>query len=267
MILQSTPSLTSLSLVFSRPTVSTFHSQYGKHCNLDLDAILSGEDSHQFIVMETGACGLFNYFVQSPTLSQWMEDHGIVPPDAKTYQERMHYLLQFLYVDVMIPNPSIWSQVQQFKQQVQWDSVQVIGVHIRTGMLDGNVPWGRFLEKEDIGLFAMEAERYTKKFERRDRKKPVKWLVMADNEKIRKDFRQTAGEHYLSSERSVVHSKSGELKGIENSLIDSYLLSECDVLILTMKSTYGYLAKHRSGAIHNSIAPGAYKKLNMKSSS
>ena len=217
--------------------------------------------------METGVCGFLNYFVNSPSLLQWMEDHGIMPPNTKTYQERMHYLLQFLYVDVMIPNPSIWSQVQKFKQQVQWDSFQVIGIHIRTGMLDGNVPWGRFLEKDDIALFAMKAERHTKKLERKDRKKPVKWLVMADNEKIREEFKNTAEEHYLSSERSVVHSKGGELKGIENSLVDSYLLSECEVLILTMKSTYGYLAKHRSGVIHNSIAPGAYKKVNMKSSS
>ena len=179
----------------------------------------------------------------------------------------MHYLLQFLYVDVMIPNPSIWSQVQQFKRQVQWDSMQVIGVHIRTGMLDGNVPWGRFLEKEDIDVFAVEAERHTQKLERRDRKKPVKWLVMADNKEVREAFKKTAGERYLSSERSVIHSKDGELKGIENSIIDSYLLSDCNVLILTMKSTYGYLAKHRCEAVHNSIAPGAYKKLNMKSSS
>ena len=217
--------------------------------------------------METGACGLLNHFVHSPSLSQWMEDHGIVPPNTQNHLSRMHYLLQFLYVDVMIPNPSIWSQVQQFKRQVQWDSMQVIGVHIRTGMLDGNVPWGRFLEKEDIDVFAVEAERHTQKLERRDRKKPVKWLVMADNKEVREAFKKTAGERYLSSERSVIHSKDGELKGIENSIIDSYLLSDCNVLILTMKSTYGYLAKHRCEAVHNSIAPGAYKKLNMKSSS
>ena len=254
-------------LVLSQPSVSIFRSQYGKYCNLDFDAILHGKDSHQYIVMETGSCGLFHYFVKSPSLSQWMENHGIMPPNTKTYQERMHYLLQFLYVDVMIPSQSIWNQVQKFKQQVQWDSMQVIGIHIRTGMLDGNIPWGRFLEKEDIALFAMGAERHTKKLKRRDSKRPVKWLVMVDNEMIREDFKKMAGEHYFSSERSVIHSKGGELKGIENSLIDSYLLSECDVLILTMKSTYGYLAKHRSGAIHNSIAPGAYKKVEIQSPS
>ena len=47
----------------------------------------------------------------------------------------------------------------------------------------------------------------------------------------------------------------------------SYLLSDCNVLILTMKSTYGYLAKHRCEAVHNSIAPGAYKKLKKSPSS
>ena len=243
---------------------STIISQYGKNCNLDFESLLNRTDSHQYIVMNTGTCGLLNYFVHSTSLSQWMQDHGIIPSGKTTHLMRMHCLLQFLYVDVMIPNPSVWDQVQAFRNQVQWDSLQVIGIHVRTGMLDGNVPWGRFLEREDIPLFFREAERHSAKLKRANPAKPVKWLVMVDNKEIRNEFKEKAGEYYLSSERTVLHSKDGEIKGIENSIVDSYLLSECKVMILTMKSTYGYLSKHRGEAIHNSISPGLHKKVNKK---
>ena len=223
-----------------------------------MEGILNGTDPHKYIVIR-GYCGIIHYFIDTPYLTNWLTDVGVFPSSSLFALDRTHLLMQFLLVDVIVPQPHIWDAVVQFKVRSHWDNYTVIGIHIRSGLLEGNVGWGRFLEKEDVDVFYQNALRYTKKLERMSPEKQVKWLVLVDNEGVKEEFKQRAGKYYLSTDLQVVHSKEGVTKGIENSIIDNYILSECYTLILTMKSTYGYLAKHRCEASHRSIAPGSHK--------
>lgn len=236
----------------------TIISQSGKHCGLNLEAILNGTDPHKYVVIR-GYCGIIHYFIHTPYLTKWLTKIGVFPSSSLFALDRTHLLMQFLLVDVIVPQPSIWDTVTQFKLQSHWDDYIVLGIHIRTGLLEGNVGWGRFLEKDDIDVFYKEAMRSTRQLERIRPDKPVRWLVLVDNDGVKEEFRKRAGKYFLSTDLQVVHSKEGISKGIENSIVDNYILSECHLLILTMKSTYGYLAKHRCEASHRSIAPGSHK--------
>ena len=44
-------------------------------------------------------------------------------------------------------------------------------------------------------------------------------------------------------------------------LVENYLLSSADVLVLTTRSTYGYLARHRTNAPYVTINLGDYEEV------
>ena len=237
----------------------TFISEKSRSCGLDIPAIVNGSDPHKYIVIR-GYCGILQHFVHSPTLTRWLVSVGVLPSRLEPPRralERTHWISQFLLVDVIVPHPSLWDTVVRFKEQVRWSEMKVVGMHVRTGLLEGNVGWGRFLEKEDVELFYEEAMSFTRRLQL---KGPVRWLVLVDNEEVKQELKEKAGDYYLSTGLMVAHSKEGVAQGIENSLIDNYLLSECDALVLTSQSTYGYLAKHRTDVPTVNIGPGLYRK-------
>ena len=54
---------------------------------------------------------------------------------------------------------------------------------------------------------------------------------------------------------TVAHTKTESRSAWKCSVVENYLLSECDFLVLTAKSTFGYLAKHRNEAEQSNIFP------------
>ena len=162
----------------------TFISEKSRSCGLDIPAIVNGSDPHKYIVIR-GYCGILQHFVHSPTLTRWLVSVGVLPSRLEPPRralERTHWISQFLLVDVIVPHPSLWDTVVRFKEQVRWSEMKVVGMHVRTGLLEGNVGWGRFLEKEDVELFYEEAMSFTRRLQL---KGPVRWLVLVDNEEVK----------------------------------------------------------------------------------
>ena len=118
--------------------------------------------------------------------------------------------------------------------------------------------WGRFLEKRDVDHFLSLAKKKTKRILRSSNPRDVKWFVLSDSVQVRERIMKEAGDRFFTYNCTVVHSKSRDLSGWKCSVIENYLLSECDYLILTAKSTFGYLAKHRTEVEQSNIFPKSY---------
>lgn len=191
----------------------------------------------------------------------WLKEHGIISHTKMNAIDIYHRIMQFLLVDVLHPRENIMHQVNAYKESVHWDDHIVIGIHMRTGLLEGNVGWGRFMEEKDFDYFMVQAQRYTLKLQNLDATKQVKWFVLADNEKVKYDVKKEAGERFMTTNCTIAHSKNRRADGMFCSIVENYLLSDCKFLILTYKSTFGYLAKHRTDVGQLNVLPGSWKKL------
>lgn len=193
------------------------------------------------------------------SLRSWLRAHGIIRRSQRHALDVYHRLLQFLFVDVVQPQPEIQSAVAAFREAVGWAGCYVIGLHVRTGLLEGNVGWGRFLQRRDVDRFVEAARQRTERAERatkEGRARPVRWLVLSDSEEARRRVEEAAGPGVVWRPNcTVAHTKTESRSAWKCSVVENYLLSECDYLVLTAKSTFGYLAKHRNEAEQSNIFP------------
>ena len=229
-------------------------------CGLDLVGIINGTVTNKNIIIRT-SCRIDQFFVHSPVVRKWLKDNGIIS-DMRAHEiDIYHRIMQFLFVDVVQPRDEIIQAVQQYKNSVNWTNYSVLGIHLRTGLLEGNVGWGRFMEERDLEYFMIQAKRHTKKLKRIYPDREVKWFVLADNEKVKYDIQKEAGDSFITTNCTIAHSKNHNADGIFCSLVENFLLSDCNYLILTFRSTFGYLAKHRTDVGQVNVQPGSWKKL------
>ena len=85
--------------------------------------------------------------------------------------------------------------------------------------------------------------------------KPVRWFVLSDNAEAKKQLEEAAEGAFWTYNCTVAHTKTMNRDAWKCSIVENYLLSECDYLILTAKSTFGYLAKHRNEAEQSNVFP------------
>ena len=192
-------------------------------------------------------------------LTKWLVENGIVESLSSSALENYHELMQFLYIDILHPLPVITDSVATIKKDLMWNHYSYFGLHIRSGLLEGNVGWGRFLEPRDVDYFIVQVTKYTERLERRNKK--VKWLVLSDSDRVKKKVKEAAKDRYTSLNCTVNHSKDANREGLKCSIIENYLLSDCYMLFLTARSTFGYLAKHRTEANEVSVHLGSWKKM------
>ena len=189
-------------------------------------------------------------------LRAWLRAQGIVRRSQRGAGDVYHRLLQFLFVDVVQPLPEVRSAVTAFRARVQWERFYVIGIHVRTGLLEGNVGWGRFLFRRDLERFVALAQQRARRAKARSGAREVRWFVLSDSEAAKRRLEAAAGgDGVWEYNCTVAHTKSMSRSAWKCSIVENYLLSECDYLILTAKSTFGYLAKHRSEAEQSNVFP------------
>ena len=228
--------------------------EFDDDCDADVTQLLRGNHSARFFVLRR-SCGIDHRFVHDAALRGWLRAHGIIRRSQRNALDVYHRLLQFLFVDVVQPQPEIRRAVEAFRGSVGWSGFYVIGMHVRTGLLEGNVGWGRFLRRKDVDRFVEIAEKRTERVERGKKGKPVRWFVLSDNEEARRRVEEAGKGVVWTSNCTVAHTKTVSRSAWKCSVVENYLLSECDYLILTAKSTFGYLAKHRNEAEQSNIFP------------
>ena len=129
-------------------------------CKDSIPGILNGTIPNRLIIVRD-SCMIEQEFVHQPALNQWLVDNGITSRRKLNDVQKYHQILQFLFVDLLFPLPSITDRVAAIKKELDWDNHYFIGMHIRSGLLEGNVGWGRFLEPQDVDFFISQAKQYT----------------------------------------------------------------------------------------------------------
>lgn len=248
--------------------------------------VCHGKVDAKFIVMRS-TCLTVQQLIKERTDKAWLTDRGIMAKTLVAPQEMVHHVLRFLYREAMTPRPWVQSQIASFQSRVQWENHYVIGIHVRTGGLGyEGTRWGRFLNEKDVAVFKAYASSLTTSFQNgaaqgmnlrrvdpndRDRievkmkaKLPVLWYVVSDQDAQKDAWREEFGEMVQFTQCEMKHTNKGRQKkadpGFTCALLENYLLSLADTLVLTTRSTYGYLARHRTNVPFVTVDLGDYQK-------
>ena len=210
----------------------------------DLDSF-----SGQFVVIR-GSCKVLDFVATSDNFFDLLNDNGfILNPKKRSLNEIRKMIYFFLYSEVIQLRPQVQTLIDATKRQLRWDDFYWIGVQVRTGHMPGDEDLNVFLMKNDIAVFEKAAMNRTKTAQM-TQKKPVKWFLATDNVKIRDRILKSHPEFFISANCTIRHSlrdilSDKESEGMLCTLVDSYLLSSCNELVLTLRSTYGILAANR----------------------
>ena len=205
--------------------------------------------SGQFVVIR-GGCKVLDFVASSDDFFDFLNDNGfILNPKKHSMNEIRKMIYYFLYSEVIQIKPQVQALIDQTKRQLHWDDFYWIGVQVRTGHMPGDEDLNVFLMKSDLAVFEKAAMNRTLKAQRKQRK-PVKWLLATDNVKVRDRILKSHPEYFISANCTIRHSLRDILsdkksEGMLCTLLDSYLLSSCNELVLTLRSTYGILAANR----------------------
>ena len=151
-------------------------------------------------------------------------------------------------------HPDIPDYIEAEKERLEWQSFYWIGVQIRTGHMLGDESLNTFMVCEDLEMFNMYAEQQTAIARKNLTTKPIKWFIATDNENIRDQMLERHPDVAVVSGCEIRHSfrdveRDERSNGMMCTLLDNYLLSNCNELIITAKSTYGILASFRNPSI------------------
>ena len=150
-------------------------------------------------------------------------------------------------------HPDIPDFIEAEKERLEWQTYYWIGVQIRTGHMPGDETLNTFIVPEDVKMFNMYAEQQTA-IARNKTTKPVRWFIATDSENIRDQMLEQYPDVAVVSGCEIRHSfrdvdRDERSNGMMCTLLDNYLLSNCNELIITAKSTYGILASFRNPSI------------------
>lgn len=254
-------------------------------CPFDTVAACHGEVDARFIVLRS-TCLTAQNLVKNRGDKRWFADHGVVMSTLVTAKEVVHDISRFLYREVMTPREKVAEMISAYQKELRWSDSFMVGVHIRTGSVNKErVKWGRFLDEKDVRLFKRYVTELTEAYEsgknvlqlgrkddfyaalvqkKQEMKLPVKWYVLSDQDGIRTEFEKEYPEYVVGTKCEMSHTNQALSKkddpGFMCALVESYLLSSTDVMVLTKRSTYGNLARHRTHAPFVTVDKGDYEK-------
>ena len=254
-------------------------------CPFDTVAACHGEVDARFIVLRS-TCLTAQNLVKNRGDKRWFADHGVVMSTLVTAKEAVHDISRFLYREVMTPREKVVEMISAYQKDLRWSDSFMVGVHIRTGSVNKErVKWGRFLDEKDVRLFKRYVTELTEAYEsgknvlqlgrkddfyaalvqkKQEMKLPVKWYVLSDQDGIRAEFEKEYPEYVVGTKCEMSHTNQALSKkddpGFMCALVESYLLSSTDVMVLTKRSTYGNLARHRTHAPFVTVDKGDYEK-------
>ena len=243
-------------------------------CPFDPVSVVQGNEQARFIVMRS-TCLTTQHLTKLREEKRWFIDHGIAPRGLVSPQEVAHHIYRFLYHDVMVPRPWVQEMIDDFKRETAWDSHYTVGVPVRTGGVSREgTRWGRFLNEKDVKLFERYALFVTRAYEegnpmgvsrvREETGKKVMWYVLSDQEYVKDSLKKKYPQYVVHTNCDMTHTNKGRTMkhdpGFTCALVENYLLSSTDIMVLTSRSTYGYLARHRSNAPYVAIDLGDYDR-------
>ena len=265
---------------------NTLMVKQSNECPFDTVAACHGEVDAKFIVLRS-TCLTIQNLVKNKSDKRWFAEQGVTPKTLSGPKEVVHHINRFLYREVMTPREKVAKAIEAFKKETAWSDHFVIGMHIRTGSVNKErVRWGRFLAEDDVKLFKEYMRTLTRAYEsggelvhtakrsesfvlqalkeKEAKKLSVKWYVLSDQDGIKEAMEKENPEYVIETRCAMSHTnqalKSKDDPGFMCALVESYLLSDTDMMVLTKRSTYGNLARHRTHAPFVTVDMGDYKK-------
>lgn len=284
-------------VVWERDLNNTLIVEKTNQCPFNTVDLAHGKVDARFVVFRS-TCLTAQQLVKNKPDKKWFAERGIVSRTLLSPQETLHHIYRWLYAEVMTPRPMILDRINEYKMQFDWDHKYMVGVHIRTGGVNKErIRWGRFLNEKDIQMFKKYSKMLLTNYEKGiltgyiekklidgemkaigqekfDRHYPLNFYVLSDQDGVKENILDDLGEKAVTTRCDMTHTnkarKQKDDPGFICALIENYLLSSSDFLILTTRSTYGYLARHRTNSPYVTIDIGCYdnwKKLSQSDKS
>lgn len=206
------------------------------------------------IILQT-TCKFIDFFTSSDRYSKFLDQNGfILHPKLNDPNDIRKTLYHFIYNEVIQVHPDIPDFIEGEKERLEWKKYYWIGVQIRTGHMPGDETLNTFMNKNDLEMFSMYAEQQTAIAKANHTTKPIKWFIATDNEEIREQMVDRYPDLAVISGCEIRHSfrdveRRERSNGMMCTLLDNFLLSSCNELIITARSTYGILASFRNPSI------------------
>ena len=201
------------------------------------------------IILRT-TCKFVDYFTSSGMYSEFLNKHGfVINPKLRDGNDIRKMVLHFIYTRIIQTKPDILSIVEEEKEKMHWRDYYWIGIQIRTGHMPGDEGLNTFMLKDDVEMFNFYGEQQTE-LAKTKTDKPIRWFIAADNQDVRSNLKKRHPEYVMTTTCQISHSfrdvnTDKRSEGMICTLLDNYLLSNTNELIITSRSTYGILASYR----------------------
>ena len=226
-----------------------------KACTLLANSFFAS--TKKFIIFRSG-CRIFDFVVYGEQFRPFLHAHGFARNRTRyDPEETKKTLKRFMYNHVVAVKPFVIDEVNRVKKELSWDDYYVIGLQIRTGRLFRDDAYKFFIQDSDILYFEAVAKRVTKEVEA-TLGKPVRWFLACDNMEQRKAIQARNPGRVIMTHCPIVHSfidmwSSHETESMLCTLVDNYLLSSTQYIIITIRSSYGLLALSRNPDIPKTL--------------
>eukprot|EP00466_Bigelowiella_natans_P001743 jgi/Bigna1/140346/aug1.55_g15054 len=166
------------------------------------------------------------------------------PKVRHIFEPLMPNLYQHLSSFFVRPLSVIADRVEEFYLSHMKENY-VIGIQVRRAQNSGH-----FFLWEDQHLFWECALMMASRASRRQQR-PVVFFIATDSESVRSEAVQALGKVYqvLTVEMDTRKPDTRGDEGWQNALVDNYVLSRCDDMLVSGGSTFGYVAHGRSDVI------------------
>lgn len=219
----------------------------GLSCNIPPLKLVTAPNKN--IILRT-TCKFVDYFTNSGLYYDFLNSHGfVINPKLRDGKDIRKMVYHFIYTRIILTKPDILSKVEEEKEKLNWKDYYWIGVQIRTGHMPGDEGLNTFMLKDDIEMFNFYAEQQTE-LAKKKTEKPIRWFLAADNQDVRNSLKKRHPEYVVATTCQISHSfrdvnTEERSEGMICTLLDNFLLSNTNELIITSKSTYGILASYR----------------------
>ena len=234
-------------------------------CKLPSEQLLSNSMKY-FVIQST--CKFIDFFTSAERFRDFLGINGfIINPRLRDGNDIRKTVYHFIYSEVIRIHPDVLKLVEKEKQRLHWSEFYWIGVQIRSGHMPGDESLNTFILRGDLEMFSLYAEQQTA-IARNKTAKSIKWFIAADSQEIRDQMQIKHSEYAVSTTCEIRHSfrdmaRDGRSDEMMCTLLDNYLLSNCNELIITAKSTYGILASFRNPSIKKLLVyRGDWRKRN-----
>lgn len=192
-------------------------------------------------------CPLFHWIVKNPEVQRKMQEYGIVDRNGNPLSS---FDVLGFFQNLMRPKPFLKQFIDNKVSQWRKENDIVIGLQIRVGtpptgnITSSFVDNGYYLRNENFEMIWNHSFSLTKNHNR------PKYFLATDSDIVVNMSKTIYKENITFFDGVIIHSYQDQSpSGIAKVLVDNYLLSETDEIIMTSGSTFGAIAAARKGTI------------------